>query len=1242
MANLLKIIINDSGVSEKKRNNNNSLKTCFVCGKRGHIASQCFHRKGGDERNNENNKVKHHAGYAFTLFPIEKPKQQYIENNGYELDGEDDLMINSLFVCSEKFIALNANFRNLNLKEKNYAIIDSGATNLYVKNVNLLSNPKFIESSVTTAGGESLKIEAVGTLTLNIGNAQVSIKNSYFCPSFIHNLFSVSKLQEVGIKVEFPAHTNTCVLSLGNEHSTIAKNDYGLYLFDLDFQLHLNIANFAEVDRNVLLDYHFKFGHASYQVMKTMLDSMNIPFENKVLEDLCRNCEICIKCKAVSRYLIFRPEKRSTKIGECVNVDEVGPIKPVSIHGYTYFSLAKDDYCGFTIVAFEKNRGKVIYKLMNFWITMLKKYNHLDNFVKVRSDGAKAIASYVLNAGLKHYVCLPGVSQENGRAEREVRALSTLTRILLNQSNLPKFLWPEAVAHACFIRNRLYSKTYDGIPFELFTKEKVDLSRLIVFGSKCTVHALKIDRNGKWDLPSLEGYFVGYQDDDQHQLGSSQAIKVFIPPRKVLVRNLIRVHENEFYQSKDHYSSGVIPIQVVDNEIELKSDLIESISDILEEIKVKQVQFNEEVQIINEQETEENHLEDDDYTRRDTEQKVMEEQCDPPTEIESVERRLEQTEIESVERRVEQNEESKIEVQSNSESIASSKPSRGSKPRGFYKWPDYKEYFVGLSMLFPHEDNPLTSHQAHNGPYGEQWIESEIAELKNFEAKNVFTWIHKSETNGEPILPIKIVYKKKFDSEGNIKQFKTRITVQGQRESSENMSTHAGTIYFCLILMLLCLAAMMELDLIFCDVESAYLNAPTNRDVYVRPTEFAYNYFKKSKDYVWKLNKALYGLKDSARLWKEYLDEKLRSIGFESSKKDSCLYFKFSNDGEFSFLGIHVDDLTIVSSSKQFREKVVDKLKSLFNIKCNFSNVLGINIKRSTSGIEISMRNYVENMLRRYKCENLNPCKTPMEQNITVDDYELEDTTSNKEIIGSLLHLARFARFDLLFSVHYASLRPNMAILKRILRYVCGTKSHSFSFQYISPKAKPTLIAFTDAEWSRDMDAKSTGGYFITLMDGNQEIEYNRNIFNAPISVSSKKQRLVTDSSSYAEFVQIYLATKEIVFLREILKELKFEQIEPTVIFVDNAACLQVAYSERTGKNRSKHWNSKFMYVCECVENGIIELRHVPTEENIADIFTKPLPLQKYSYFCNKMNLKGDDVQLREGVADAGYVVTPN
>ena len=54
------------------------------------------------------------------------------------------------------------------------------------------------------------------------------------------------------------------------------------------------------------------------------------------------------------------------------------------------------------------------------------------------------------------------------------------------------------------------------------------------------------------------------------------------------------------------------------------------------------------------------------------------------------------------------------------------------------------------------------------------------------------------------------------------------------------------------------------------------------------------------------------------------------------------------------------------------------------------------------------------------------------------------------------------------------------------------------------------------------------------------------------------------------------------------------------------------------------------MFVRECVEKGIIQLLHVPSEENIADILTKPLPLQKFDYFCQKMNLMS--VELGEGV----------
>jgi hypothetical protein len=1198
------------GRVEKRYNSNNSFdksRLCYVCGKRGHLAAQCYHRKDNNSRNNnfkdirssgrDGTSTQHHAGYAFTIFPSQRKHRLISTNNGYECEDGCDLMIESLFddkdIEMQSQFALNAIMENRSISPEKYAIIDSGATNLYVNDINLLINPKSIHSSVTTAGGENLKLEAVGTVSIIIGKQPVQIKNSYYCPQFIHNLFGVSKLQEVGITVNFPSKSNSCVLSLDSNNFSIVKRQNGLYLFYLDFKY----ANLSQKSDFTILEYHYKFGHASFSVMKEMLKSLNIPFDNKELEDICKNCEICIQCKAVSRYLIFRPDKRSQNIGQCVNVDEVGPIVPTSLQGYTYFSLAKDDNCGFSIVVFEKSRGKVIYKLMNFWTTVLKKYKHFQEFVQVRSDGAKAIAKYALDTGLKHFVCLPGVSEENGRAEREVRALCTLTRILLQQSSLPKFLWPEAVSYACYLRNRTYSKTYNGIPYEMFTKEKVDISRFIVFGTKVTVHALKKDRDGKWDIPSLQGYFVGYQEDEQRQLGSSHAIKVFIPPRQLIIRNLIRVHEGEFYQpSSTSSSQGIIPIQVLENEIEMKNDLTEKLNDVLDDIVIEslkaqkqRVTFDEEVQIIQPHQTFQEDI---------------------------------QAEVPQEEIKVTLTEETVPELRS--------RPTRAThKPKGFYRIPDTTDFdFAGLSTI--NDDNPLTSYEAHNGPDANQWIESEVKELQNFESKNVFSWVPKSEAQDHQILPIRIVYKKKYDCDGTIKQYKTRITVQGQREANNNICTHAGTVYFCLILMLISLAAMMNLDLVFCDIESAYLNAPTNRTVYVRPTDFAYSYFKKTKDYVWKLNKALYGLKDSARVWKQFLDEKLRSIGFNISKKDSCLFFQHCENG-FCFLGIHVDDLTIVSSSKEFRKIIIEKLESIFTIKTNQTNVLGISISRYMHGISISMPNYIERLLKRYQFYNLNPCKTPMESNICIDDFPNQDTTYTKEIIGSLLHLARFTRFDLLFSVHYASLKPNEAVLKRILRYIAGTRDNSFSYKYYSQKAIPTLIGFSDAEWSRDKDAKSTGGYFLTLVDGNLKDDYEM-ICNAPISVSSKKQTLVTDSSSYAEFVQIYLAAKEIIFLREILKELKFEQTTPTILYVDNAACLQVAYSERNGKNRSKHWNSKFMFVCELIDQGILELRHVPSEHNIADMFTKPLALEKFNHFCKKMNFS-EAAQLKGGVA---------
>jgi hypothetical protein len=197
------------------------------------------------------------------------------------------------------------------------------------------------------------------------------------------------------------------------------------------------------------------------------------------------------------------------------------------------------------------------------------------------------------------------------------------------------------------------STLHDGIPFELFTNEKVDLSRFIVFGTKCIVHALKIDRKEKWDIPTLEGYLVGYQDNGQQNIGSSIAIKLFIPPRRLLVRNLVKVKDGEFYKTNEKkVTDGFIPIQLAAEEFEVRNNV--DLEYLLEDYVVNQkdqhrVTFNDQVEIIE-----------------------PSEQVDEPS-------------VEKVIPSTEENEE------------LPTRPVRAThRPAGFYKEPDYEDFdYVG-------------------------------------------------------------------------------------------------------------------------------------------------------------------------------------------------------------------------------------------------------------------------------------------------------------------------------------------------------------------------------------------------------------------------------------------------------------------------------------------------------------------------------------------------------------------
>lgn len=162
----------------------------------------------------------------------------------------------------------------------------------------------------------------------------------------------------------------------------------------------------------------------------------------------------------------------------------------------------------------------------------------------------------------------------------------------------------------------------------------------------------------------------------------------------------------------------------------------------------------------------------------------------------------------------------------------------------------------------------------------------------------------------------------------------------------------------------------------------------------------------------------------------------------------------------------------------------------------------------------------------------------------------------------------------------------------------------------------PTLSGYTDSDWAGSVDdRKSTAGYVFSLGSG-------------AITWASKKQQAVALSSTEAEYRGAVKASCEAVWLRRMLADMHVSQAGPTPLFCDNQGVLKLAKNP-VFHERTKHVETHCHYIRQLVEDGSIQLLYVPTTEQPADIFTKPLGPDKFVKFrgsigvVNRLSIKG-------------------
>lgn len=173
----------------------------------------------------------------------------------------------------------------------------------------------------------------------------------------------------------------------------------------------------------------------------------------------------------------------------------------------------------------------------------------------------------------------------------------------------------------------------------------------------------------------------------------------------------------------------------------------------------------------------------------------------------------------------------------------------------------------------------------------------------------------------------------------------------------------------------------------------------------------------------------------------------------------------------------------------------------------------------------------------------------------------------------------------------------------RVARYLNFTKDLPFTIKGSSM----TLLGAADASFAEHSDRKSHTGALLWLGP-----------VNAPILSVSKKQPLVTSSTTEAELVAANSLGQSIIWIRNILKELGFPQCEPTPMHQDNKSCIIMANRGYGGKY-SKSIDIKYYWITEQIEKKEIQLEYIPSEELFADGLTKPLPPKKFREWRNRI-----------------------
>ena len=1140
--------------------------------------------------------------------------------------------------------------------------MDSGTTNHLCNSRSLFSTwEKCTKLTPVELGNNSkLGIFGIGSVEVSVGNdSSLLLEDVLFVPGINRNLISVFCLCESGYNVLFT--DLLCTISKDGRDICSINSSQNLWSFGQNVPI-------SQVSYAATSDlWHLKFNHLNERdlrkmVTKQMVKGLDVKPGGAQFQ---KNCVGCALGKQHREELVALVDKPATERLDLVHSDLCGPLSR-SINGFKYILTFIDDSSRMSWVYLLRKKSETFSHFKVWHAAVERQSGRKLKALRTDKGGeylSAAMLDFLEKLGIENQFTQAGTPQSNGVAERFNQTLLEAVRCMLHTTGTRKGLWQEAVFTANHTKQR---SPHSGLkenktPYELWHRIKPSVQHLHVFGCKVSVHIQDKYRK-KLDPKSFPGIFVGYG-------GTRRGFRIWTGTRIVESRDVI------FYEDA-LLSSAIVsypPANTVASTDFAVPDTDENSEDEPDQLPSNSLPLTDIPRAVDdssssEEEPDGEHNEDiieaqgpGSLNAAQTEQlAVAIDPPDVPSQLAPLDFAADKEGGDNWDESAPNSDElignlpaaafPKVSFDDVNSPIDEPEfaladedgeedppgPRRGSRDRKAPKTLHYRELGKPVSediSRMAHMSisalgrTPEDWNEAMACPERESWLGAIRREVSQIEKHGTYSWA--ALPLGRKAVQSKWVFKLKPDpkSDTGVK-FKCRIVAKGfsQKAGIDYAETYSPVVKLKSFRELCAIAVERDMHIHHMDVSTAFLHGELKEDIYMYPPEGS-TPPEGCTGSVWKLNKTIYGLKQSPRCWNERLDKFLSTIGFSRLLSDFGVYSRGTGDSQVLMV-VYVDDLGIASSSLPALETVKSFLCSEFDMTDfgEMTMMLGIKVTRDWKNgtISLSQGDYISDVLTKFRQDGSHTKVSPLDpgqaKKLTFamkpsseEERTRMEKTPYRKAVGCLIYLVNCTRPDIAFAVSLLSRFCNdpgpkhWEGVQHVLQYLKGTQYHGLVYQKSNKGV--VLSGYSDSDWGSDMERRRSTSGFVFLMSG------------AAVSWHSKLQKSCAQSSGEAEKVAIGTAAMEVLWQWQLLRELRMPLRFPVQVWADSTAAMAMIENP-VNHEQTKHIDLKWNLAWDTVEAGCMKVNYIHTSKNLADLLTKVLTGVKTKAFREGMGVK--------------------